>query len=81
MATRTTVLRNTGVFTQATEQGKSVRFTYTDGQGVTKRRTVKPFAAEKTRHNKDALLVKGTEGAGNVRSFRTDRVMRAVLVG
>lgn len=79
MATRTTVLRNTGVFTQAQEQGKSVRFTYTDAAGVTRRRTVKPLSSEKTRHNPDALVVRAVEGPGNHRSFRTDRVMRAVL--
>lgn len=81
MATRTTVLRNTGVFTQAQEQGKRVRFTYTDGKtGATKRRTVKPLSAEKTRHNPDALIVRAVEGPNNFRSFRTDRVMRAVIV-
>lgn len=81
MATRTTVLRNTGVFTQAQEQGHKVRFTYIDGKtGVTKRRTVKPLSAEKTRHNPHALVVRAVEGPGNFRSFRTDRVLRAVLV-
>lgn len=80
MATQTTVLRNTGVFTQAQEQGKSVRFTYTDAAGSVRRRTVKPVSAEKTRHNPHALVVRGVEGPGNVRSFRTDRVMRAVIV-
>lgn len=80
MATRTTVLRNTGVFTQAAAKGKSVRFTYTDAAGKTSRRTVKPVSAEKTRHNPDALIVRGIDGL-NARSFRTDRVMRAVIVG
>lgn len=79
MATRTTVLRNTGVFTTAQETGKSVRFTYTDEAGVTKRRTVKPTSATKTSQNKDALIVRAVEGL-NMRSFRTDRVLRAVLV-
>jgi len=80
MATRTTVLRNTGVFTEAKEKGLSVRFSYTDRNGKKSRRTVKPFAAVATPVHPDALNVQAVEGAGNVRSFNTTRVMRAVLV-
>ena len=79
MATRRTVLRNTGVFTQAAGQGKQVRFTYTDQKGVTTRRTVVVVKALTTRHNPDALLIEGREGL-NVRHFRTDRVQRAKIV-
>lgn len=80
MATRTTVLRNTGVFEQAKAQGQRVRFTYTTPNGEVKRRTVKPTSFANTRHNENALLVQGVDSLGNVRTFRTDRALRAVLV-
>lgn len=79
MATRTTVLRNTGVLSQAAAQGKTVRFTYTDAAGKVSKRTVKVQAAEKTRHNPDAVIVRGVENL-NVRSFRTDRMLRARII-
>lgn len=79
MATQRTVLRNTGVFTQALAQGKQVKFRYTDAAGVTSTRTVKPVLTEKTRHNTDALIVKAADGL-NLRSFRTDRATHARLV-
>lgn len=78
MPTRRTVLRNTGVFTQASAQGKTVKFRYTDAAGVTSKRSVTVLASEKTRHNPDALIVKALDGL-NVRSFRTDRVTHARL--
>jgi predicted DNA-binding transcriptional regulator YafY len=79
MPAQRTVLRNTGVFTQALAQGKKVKFKYTDKQGVTSTRTVKPVLTEKTRHNADALIVKAADGL-NLRSFRTDRATHARLV-
>lgn len=79
MPARRTILRNTGVFTQAQAQGKSVKFRYTDASGVTTKRTVKPVKSEKTRHSADALLVQAVDGL-NLRSFRTDRVTHATLV-
>jgi predicted DNA-binding transcriptional regulator YafY len=79
MPTRRTVLRNTGVFTQAAAQGKVVKFRYTDASGVTSKRTVSVVSAEKTRHNPDALIVRAQDGL-NQRSFRTDRVTHARLV-
>jgi predicted DNA-binding transcriptional regulator YafY len=79
MATRTTVLRNTGVLAQAAAQGKTVTFTYTDAAGKTSKRRVTVQAAEKTRHNPDAVIVRGVENL-NVRSFRSDRVLRARIV-
>jgi predicted DNA-binding transcriptional regulator YafY len=79
MPAQRTVLRNTGVFTQALAQGKTVKFKYTDASGVQSTRTVKPVQSEKTRHNADALIVKAQDGH-NLRSFRTDRVTHARLV-
>lgn len=79
MAAQRTVLRNTGVVTQAAAQGKSVRFTYVDAAGVESKRTVTVLEAQKTRHNPDALVIKAQDGL-NVRSFRTDRMLRARLV-
>lgn len=82
MATRPTVKRNTGTILTALKQGKSVRFTYTDQKGKAQRRTVKPVAFSTTPRHTDALLVQAVEGPmENFRSFRTDRVMRAVIVG
>lgn len=80
MATDRTVKRNTGVFTQAQAQGKRVRFTYTDSSGVVSKRTVKPVGAKATRHNQHAALVEAQDGL-NFRTFRTDRVLRARIVG
>lgn len=80
MATRTTVFRNTGVLTRAAAQGKTVKFTYTDAAGKTSKRTVKAVAAEATRHDPQAVIFRGVEGPGNVRSFRSDRVLRARIV-
>lgn len=79
MATRVTILRNTGVFAQAAAQGKKVRFTYVDAQGVESKRLVTPVATQKTRHNPDALIVRAKDGL-NDRSFRTDRALRARIV-
>lgn len=79
MATSRTVLRNTGVFTQALAQGKTVKFRYTDAAGVTSKRVIKPVKSEQTRHNVNALIVMGVDGL-NLRSFRTDRVTHARLV-
>lgn len=79
MAAQRTVLRNTGVVTQAAAQGKTVSFTYVDASGVeTKRKGLTVLEAQKTRHNADALVIKATDGL-NVRSFRTDRMLRARL--
>jgi len=78
MATQSTVRRNTAVVTEALAKGKRVRFTYTTAAGETKRRTVVPVHVEPTRHNADALIVRAKDGL-NDRSFRTDRMVRAVL--
>lgn len=78
MATKATVRRNTAVVTEALAKGKRVRFTYTTAAGETTRRTVVPTFVQATRHNPDALVVRGKDGL-NDRSFRTDRMVRAVL--
>lgn len=80
MATRTTVFRNTGVLTRAAAQGKTVKFTYTDASGVVSKRTITAQAAKPTRHNPAAVIFVGVENGLNVRSFRSDRVLRARIV-
>lgn len=80
MATKATIRRNTAVVTEALAKGKSVRFTYTTNAGETSRRTVTPTLVQSTRHNEDALVVRGKDGL-NDRSFRTDRMVRAVICG
>lgn len=80
MATRTTVFRNTGVLTRAAAQGKTVKFTYTDAAGKTTKRTIKAQSAEPTPKNPQAVIFRGVENGLNVRSFRSDRVLRARIV-
>lgn len=80
MATRTTVLRNTGVAQQAAAQGKTVSFRYTDKAGVqTVRKNLKVTHVKATRQNLDALLVTTEDSIGNVRTFRTDRMTHGRL--
>jgi predicted DNA-binding transcriptional regulator YafY len=78
MATNATVRRNTAVVTEALAKGKRVRFTYTTAAGDTARRTIVPTHVEATRHNENALVVRAKDGL-NDRSFRTDRMLRAML--
>ncbi len=79
MATRTTVLRNTGVAQKVAAQQGLITFTYTDAAGVkTRRKGLKVTSVRKTRQNPDALLVEAVDTVGNVRTFRTDRMLRAI---
>lgn len=79
MPAQRTVLRNTGVVTQAAANGQKVTFRYTDQKGVQSTRTVTVLGSKTTRHNPDALLVEAQDGL-NVRSFRTDRMTHARIV-
>jgi len=80
MATRTTVFRNTGVLTRAAAQGKTVKFTYTDASGKVSKRTIVASEAIPTPKNPSAVIFRGVENGLNLRSFRSDRVLRARIV-
>jgi predicted DNA-binding transcriptional regulator YafY len=69
-------LRNIALAGVAQATGKSVRFTYTNRQGATKRRTAKPVGLRPTRLGV-MLLAEDIDGPKN---FRLDRIFRTTIV-
>lgn len=77
--TERTIQRNTGVFTLARAYGQTVDFTYTDDEGkVTKRKGYTVTSVVKTGRAPGRAVIKALSPSGAERSFRNDRVIRAV---